>query len=329
MLNEYRNLPAWLDGLERQSRQPDEIVIVDGGSTDGTWEVLNGWKPAPNFILERQPDATIAEGRNAAMRRATGDVIVITDAGTVADEGWLEHLLAPLRDRDVDVVSGFFEPFGRSVWERSLGATTLPAVAEIDPARFLPSSRSVAVRRNWFDAGFEYPEWLDYCEDLVFDLQLKRGGARFAFQPDAIVQFEPRQSWPAFLRQYFQYARGDGKAGLFPARHLIRYASYIVLGVVLARRRAVEIALTTLLGMAYINAPVRRLIRSDRDIQTPLGFTAAGLLLIPIHRFVGDLAKMLGYPVGLLWRLRRVGRLGPGTGWRNMSMSGRQRKVLR
>ena len=48
--------------------------------------------------------------------------------------------------------------------------TTLPDQTDIDPARFLPSSRSVAFRREVFDRTGGYPEWLDYCEDLLFDM---------------------------------------------------------------------------------------------------------------------------------------------------------------
>ena len=72
-----------------------------------------------------------------------------------------------------------------------------------------------------------YPEWLDYCEDLVFDLALQQSGARFAFAPRAIAWFRPRGSLAAFFRQYYRYARGDGKADLWRARHAIRYAVYL------------------------------------------------------------------------------------------------------
>src|ERR1051326_5124056 len=60
-------------------------------------------------------------------------------------------------------------------------------------------------------------------------------GCRFAFAPEAIAWFRPRPSLAAFFRQYYRYARGDGKADLWRARHTIRYATYLT-AVALTRR---------------------------------------------------------------------------------------------
>lgn len=320
--DEYGNLPAWLAGLDGQTRKPDEYVIVDGGSTDGTWELLHAWRPDLPLQLVQLPGVSISQGRNAAIARAQGEVIVVTDAGTIAEPHWLERLLAPLADLNVDVSAGFFRPSGETRWQRSLTAATLPDPSEIDGERFLPSSRSVAFRRTWFDLGLRYPEWLDYCEDLVWDLSMKRAGARFVFSPEALVEFEPRHSWLSFWRQYFHYARGDGKAGLYPLRHAIRYGTYAAAMLTLARHRPAELAFAGLLGCVYVSTSARRLWRRDRGLGLPLEATCTALPLIPLHRLIGDVAKMAGYPRGLLWRWRWFGGIGWRTSWRRISPDG-------
>lgn len=321
--NECDAVNAWLGGIACQTRLPDEVIIVDGGSTDGTLQILQAWQPGFPVNVISLPDASISAGRNHALRRATGDVIAITDCGTVAAQDWLERLTEPFADPDIDVVGGFFVPGGPTRWELALAAATLPDAGELRPDRFLPSSRSVAVRSSWTAAGFEYPEWLDYCEDLIWDLQLKNAGARFCFAPDAVVTFRVRPDARAFWIQYFRYARGDGKAGLFGKRHAVRYATYLGLLAAIARHQPPELALTGVLAAVYAARPIRRLLRRNRAKGVTPSELAMTSAIIPFQLAIGDVAKMSGYPVGLFWRFRRFGTLNPAKNWRRVSPDGR------
>jgi glycosyltransferase involved in cell wall biosynthesis len=303
VLNESASLDGLLDSIVGQRRQPDEVVVVDGGSHDGTWQRLRSWQSSGRLPLRliRAEGAGIARGRNLAIAAATGDLIAVTDAGVRLAPTWLGALLAHLH-ADVDVVSGFFRPEPHSAFERALGATSLPGLADVDPRSFLPSSRSILFRRSaWLRAG-GYPEWLDYCEDLVFDLALKRAGCKFGFAGDAIASFRPRPSPGAFFRQYFLYARGDGKANLWPKRHLVRYATYLAACGMVARPRQYTAVLLAIGVFAYTRRPVLRLLPHLRG--RPRREQAYALALVPVVRLVGDVAKMLGYPVGLWWRIR-------------------------
>src|SRR6266581_5154878 len=188
VLDEASTIDALLESIAAQTRPPDEVVVVDGGSRDGTWPRLQAWTARLPLHLIRAPGAGIARGRNLAIEAASGDLIAVTDAGVRLDPDWLAQLRAALTDA-TDVVSGFFMADASNAFERAMGATVLPSLDDIDPGRFLPSSRSVLFRRSaWHKAG-GYPEWLDYCEDLVFDLALQRAGCRFAFAANALACF--------------------------------------------------------------------------------------------------------------------------------------------
>ncbi|MBL0887532.1 glycosyltransferase [Myceligenerans indicum] len=303
VLNEERGLPAFLSSLRAQTLPPDELVVVDGGSTDATVPVLQAWGETAGMkvtVIEA-PGANISRGRNLAIERAQHQLIAVTDAGTCLDAGWLAALVAA-RTQDVDVVSGFFEPTWGSRNERLFASVLMPLLDEIDPDEFLPSSRSLLITREAWQAAEGYPEWLDYCEDLVFDLAMKRAGLRFVLQPAAVARWSARETWRAYAKQYYRYARGDGKAGLWPKRHALRYGAYAA-GVagVLGPFPAVVRPLLVLGFAGYCAKFFRRAWRRrPPGVRATLRFLAA----VPAVVVVGDVAKMAGYPAGLAWRRR-------------------------
>lgn len=306
VLNEGEALRPLLDSLLQQTRQPDEVVVCDGGSRDNTLEILAEYAAWLPLKVISAPGANISRGRNLAISAATGPIIAATDAGVTLAPCWLEELVRPIELEGRPVVSGWFEADPFTDFEVVMGNTVLPARRDIDPERFLPSSRSVAFLKSAWEAVGGYPEWLDYSEDLVFDLALRQKYGAFAFAPTAVAYFRPRGNLRAFFRQYYLYARGDGKANLWGRRHAIRYATYLLLLPFLLRLiwRGHKAGLPLLLlGIgAYCRRPAQRLWQDTWGWRPPARLRA--LLLIPIIRLVGDVAKMVGYPVGVWWRFR-------------------------
>ncbi len=304
VLNEAESLPALLSSLAAQTRPPDEVVVADGGSTDRTRAVLSEHAARLPLRVVDAPGSNISQGRNRAIRAATGDVIAATDAGVSCEPDWLERLTAPFADSAVMAVAGFFRPEARTALEIAMGATVLPEARDVNPATYLPSSRSVAYRRAVWEAVGGYPEWLDFSEDVVFDLAVRQRYGPFVFVPGALVNFRPRGSLRALAKQYYQYARGDGKANLFPRLHAIRYFTYLVLAPLLVYA-AVTVSpwlwlVGFLAGLAYLRLPLRRLLPRLTALS-PLDRLRA-LAYAPLIRLVGDAAKMLGYPAGVAWR---------------------------
>ena len=319
VLNEGESVRGLFDSLIAQTRPPDEVVVVDGGSSDSTLAVLCSYDDRLPVRVLFESGANISRGRNVAIAAASGDIIASTDAGVRLEPEWLACLVAPFEDpsQAASAVAGFFVPDPRSVFELAMGATVLPAADEVNPATFLPSSRSVAFRKSAWSAAGGYPEWLDYCEDLIFDFRLIELAGHFTWAPGAVAHFRPRGSWGAFWRQYYRYARGDGKADLWRRRHAIRYVTYV-----LALPTLLLLSITAngwwLLALAagvigYSRKPWRRLLDQRGAWTTAQRWQAT--LLVPLIRLVGDLAKMVGYPTGLLWRWRH--RANPGLRWRS------------
>jgi glycosyltransferase involved in cell wall biosynthesis len=306
--NEAETLPRLFDSILAQTSAPLQVVVADGGSTDKTKEVLREYARGLDLCVLDRPGANISQGRNAAIACARADIVASTDAGVRLDPHWLQEITKPFDD-GADVVSGFFVPDAKGIFATALAATTLPALEDIRPEKFLPSSRSVAFRKSAWQAVGGYPAWLDYSEDLVFDLALRSAGCRFAFAPAARVFFRPRADIRQFARQYFLYARGDGKANLWLKRHLLRYSAYLIalpISVALfARIPALGLGLWILGFVLMFWTPYRRL-SGLWGALSPLQRIAAAAW-VPLIRLTGDVAKMIGYPVGVWWRIQNRG----------------------
>lgn len=307
VLNEEENIRRLLDSLAIQSRPPDKVVICDGGSTDHTLDILRSYAREGKLPLRVivQPGANISQGRNAAITEAKGPIIAVTDAGVRLEPTWLAYMTTPFRENPLaQVVSGFFAPDPQSPFETALSATTLPLVADVDPIKFLPSSRSVAFRKQAWEAVGGYPEWVDYCEDLLFDLALRERYDPFTFAPQALAHFRPRPNLAAFFRQYYRYGRGDGKADLWRKRHAARYLTYLVVTPLLILLSLLHTPLWLLAflagGSIMFYTPCKRLLPMMRPLSFGERCQAVGW--VPFIRVTGDVAKMFGYPVGWRWR---------------------------
>jgi glycosyltransferase involved in cell wall biosynthesis len=295
LLNEAAGLKEMLAAVDGQTRAPDEVVIVDGGSTDGSLEILQGWADGrPEIRIESRRGANISAGRNAAIRLATGDVIAVTDFGCTLDPEWLAALAAGF-EGGADVVMGFYAPDPRSRFERVVACLNLPDASEVDPDKFMPSSRSVAFRKTVWEKAGGYPEWLAIGEDMYFNFRVLDTGARRVFAPGALVHWRLRPDLRSTLRQYFRYGEGDGRAGMYPKRHALRFGTYAGAAGFLAvasRRPALLALVPVAVGVRMAPAYRRAFKRLDA------AEAALALAVLPVLEMLIDLAKMAGYVSG-------------------------------
>ena len=299
VLNSADHIEAFLGSLAAQTRAPDEIVIVDGGSTDGTAALL---AVAGGVTLVEEPGANISRGRNVAIAAAAHDVIAVTDADCVLEPTWLEEMLRPLEE-GADVAMGFYLPLTDGFLSECLAAVNLPLEAtEVDPATFMPSARSVAYRRDAIESVGGYPEWLDIGEDMWVNHRWRERGLDLRFAPEAVVRWRLRPTLRATWWQYFRYARGDARGGLYPERHALRFGVYGGLAVALASRRTWPKTVAAAGAVAYARGPVRRAWRRVPDARAR---TLAVAVVAALMAWI-DSAKMAGYAAGLLERLRRA-----------------------
>ena len=301
--NEVDDAASLVASLQEQDLRADEIVIVDGGSTDGTFEALQAAAGDDRrFCLRRAPGTNIAAGRNLAIGSTQAPLIAVTDAGLQRSRNWLRSLVTAVQDEPLAAGAyGYILAAPETTFEAALGAVALPLAPQIDPARYPPSSGSALFRREWLQRVGGYPEWLAHGEDLWLDRAIWRAGGWFRHTPGADVGIRPRATASAFARQYFLYAAGDGHAGMLLGRHALRYGAY-ALGLLLLASPAGR-ALAGALAAAYLFRSFRRTPAMLH--RTPGAHPLLAGALTPVLRVVGDLAKMSGFAAGLSRRWRQ------------------------
>ena len=306
VLNADAHIGEFLASIAAQERTPDEIIVLDGGSTDGTLDRLRAAGDA--ITLLEEPGANIARGRNLAIAAASHDAIAVADADCAYGPAWLEALVAPL-EAGADIAMGWTEPVVGSLLDACVASLGFPlTAAEVDEGSFMPSARSVAFRREAIDAVGGYPEWLAIGEDMWVNHRWRERGFAMRMAPDAIARWHPRGSLGEIWTQYVRYARGDGRAEMYPERHALRFAVYGGLAAALVSRRTWPKVLALGGAAAYARTPMTR---AHARLTEPRDRVIA-TLAVPVLLAFTDVAKMWGYVLGLTDRL--TGRVQPQEG---------------
>lgn len=230
VLNEEKNIEKFFKSIFSQTILPDEVIIVDGGSRDKTFEKINEIikKKKTKFQIKiLQKKGNRSKGRNFAIENSSNEIILATDFGCVLDKNWVKFVSAPFKDKQIDVVSGYYKPIADSIFKRCLATYTCVMPDKIKEKDFLPSSRSIAFRKKVWEK-IKYPQWLDTCEDLVFAKKLKERKYSFEFVREAIVFWEQKNNFKEAFFQFLNYAKGDGRARYIRPQVPLIYLRYLL-----------------------------------------------------------------------------------------------------
>ncbi len=217
VFNEFSRLDDTLADFDAQTLQPNEIIVTDAGSTDGTYEKLVEWGKQKSFPVKilQEKGCNVARGRNLAIKEASNDIIVSTDFGCRFNKDWLKSVIEPFEDKSIDVVGGAF-----SVQEEKIN--TLAAKSDyilqkgypvIMDEYFSVSSRSIAYKKKVWEKVGGYPEWLTLAaDDTIFWKLVKKDEFKYLFVKNPNVYWNRHQTNKAFAKEAFRYGLGDGES---------------------------------------------------------------------------------------------------------------------
>ncbi|MFH0793854.1 MAG: glycosyltransferase, partial [bacterium] len=219
--NGGRTLRNCLLSLGRLCYPNFEIVVVDDGSTDNTWEILSDFK---DVRVITQPNRGLSAARNAGISAATGEIVAFTDSDCVADPDWLYHLVATMRRESAAGVGGpNLTPAENRLVAKCIAlapghATHVllsPTEAEHVPGCNMAFRRDALLEVGGFD-----PVFTKAGDDVDIIWRLQELGRRVVFSTGGFVWHHRRPT----LRAYWKQQKGYGEAqALLLRRHPHRF----------------------------------------------------------------------------------------------------------
>jgi succinoglycan biosynthesis protein ExoA len=197
-----------------------EVIVADGKSTDGTWSIVAALQEEyDNLQLLPNPKRWSSAGRNAALRVAKGDILVVIDGHCELDDpSYLTHMAEAFARSGADCV-GRPQPLDVSSATDFQRAVALARSSRLGhhPQSWIysdiecyvpPESVAVAYRREVFQRVGLFDEDFDACEDVEFNHRIARAGMTCFFTPRVQVRYVPRDSLSSLFRQMVRYGRG-------------------------------------------------------------------------------------------------------------------------
>lgn len=214
--NEMPWIKYTLQMLEKQSFRDFEVVAVDSGSTDGSYEQLLDYKPAVLYQIEPQ---SYIPGRvlNEAIRHCKGDIIVFNNADCIPQQDtWLQNLVAPLMEessstekrvacfcRQVPRPNAF--PLVRKDYERAFGDGSIHRTW-----RHFFSLASSAVKKDII-TRYPFDNDIQYSEDIEWSWRMKELGYEIYYQKDAVVEHSHNYDLAGIAKRFTGEGRAEAK----------------------------------------------------------------------------------------------------------------------
>lgn len=294
--DEEATVDSLLASIGAQTQPVDEVIFVDSGSSDRTLARLRDASlgNTPIRVIESGAGSP-GKGRNIGIAAATNEWVALTDAGIKLEPRWLEELVeVVLRNPDVDVVYGNYEPVVDTFFERNAALVYVPAKQERAGAKMRgPSIASCLMRREVWQAVGGFPD-LRAAEDLMFMEQVEQR-FKIGWAPRATVWWQLRPSLLSTFRKFVLYSRHNVIAGRQKYWHYGIARQYILASLVAL------VALVTGIWWLLLAIPLGLLLRVFKSIWSRRETLSVAGLINPlrwVHVMIITLAIDLATFVG-------------------------------
>ncbi len=212
VFNERQTIDGLITTIKNQSFQPEEIILVDGGSTDNTVQLIKQLiADDPLFRIVEAGRAMPGKGRNIGAQQAACEWIAFTDAGIKLDTHWLGNLVKKANENpEAAIIYGNFSPQVNSLFEKCAAIAYVPALRP--GAIRTKSIASCLLKKEVWEKAGGFPDWRA-AEDLIFMEKAEEQGAIIATAPEAMVYWQLRPDLSTTYQKFVLYSKYNVWAG--------------------------------------------------------------------------------------------------------------------
>ena len=304
-LNEARFIEVCLRSVQAQTYPAAriEIMVADGGSTDGTREILARLAADdPRIRMVDNPQRIQAAGLNRIIRASGGAVIVRMDVHAEYAPDYVEKCVEALTRTGADNVGGAQRCTARTRFQQAVCAA-LGSPLGMGGAAYRDASREGyvdtvflgAFRRDVFDRIGLYDEGAVTNEDAEINQRLVQSGGRIYLSREIHVRYFPRETFHALARQYFRYGCGRART-LLKHRRVLKLRPVLPFVALLSGAVLLAVSPSWALAAAGLYALVTLMEAARVGRGLPLAGVATAWLVFPVLQF----SQAIGFGIGLL-----------------------------
>lgn len=208
--NGEQYIAACIEGVLNQFRKPDEILVIDDGSTDRTAEIAESYPDVK--LIRHEKNSGLAAARNTAIKAASCDFVASLDADCVADKMWLYTLLQVMKNLP-DRVGGIGGKLVEAFYETPADEFRAVFMCQhkgddplINP-KFVAGANTMFRRDALIAVGGYHEAFRTNGEDVQICLKLQQSGYSVVYDPRAIVMHHRRDTPASVVRMNWAHWR--------------------------------------------------------------------------------------------------------------------------
>ena len=222
--NEHQHIEQCIQSIFNQDyKEPYEVIIIDGMSKDGTYELLKKLQKKYKFILLQNPVLNAAAGRNTGIKNAKGEYTAFIDGDAIADKDWLSQIKKTFeKHKDVTGVGGpDLLPKDTTYRSKMIGQIMSSPVAsggKLNPstqhtlmeeeklADHIPTC-NLCLKKEVFEKVGMFDETFVKGQDLELNHRIRKNGYKLLYSPNIKVVHHRKHHMKDFTSQIYKWSK--------------------------------------------------------------------------------------------------------------------------